>query len=619
MKAVILTTTLLLVAGCSALSSAASGLQVPLLDTTIYTQICTVMDEAQWVAAALVAASAPTATNFPPAPPQFCVTSTFQANRSLAEISYRQKINQTGWNDLTVDSVLEGIPSALRKPISGVSTTALAVLQSILLAQAAGFGEAYVSYEDFQSSLANSMYMTNSPILDKFRVDNDNWLRQQIRQYALLPSGTPTNEVGGPDYWRTNLYSMMYFDGLWAGTSYMNSHRTGTAPASYMPPVSQYFLWMQNAQGDILDLMAAYNISSMGVSVTELRKRNPLRMGHCSALIKMTYNMSDIFVAHATWGTYNMMLRVFKSIAVTRVVPGTQQLFETQVTRATYSSYPSVMASIDDFYVSSKSLAITETSLTVFNDNLYQVGVNMGPNTVLYYMRAMAATEMADTGKQWVDIFGKYNSGTYNNQWMVVDRKAFTPYTPFTQDVLWVAEQMPGHYETFDASRILALGYFPSYNIPYMKNLFNLAGYNTQLNGTGWQANSYEECSRAQIFRRQANAVEDLAGMQYIMQYNAYQTDPASYGNPTNAVSSRGDLIGVGNSAQDIACWGAMDVKLVSVAGMSDPHHKVLAYNGPTPQEGAFSFSSMPPNTMMCTRVGMPDTYNFGFQEFPLL
>ena len=584
---------------------------------TVYAHICTTMDEASWVAAALVAVTNPTAANFPPAPPKFCITNTHQANKSLTAVTYRQTINQTGWNDLIVDSVVEGIPAALRTPTASVSVTQLSVLQSILLAQAAGYAEGYVSYEDFQSTLANAMFMKFHEELDEFRVANDAWMRAQMRQYALLAAGTPTNAPGDVEYWRISLYNLMYFDGMWAATEYMNVNRAGGFPASYMPPVSKFFFWEQNAQGDVLDLMAAYNISSHGKSIVQLRRENPLRMGHCSALIKMTYNMSDIYVAHATWGTYNMMLRVFKTISVTRIVPGSaasQKIFETRATKVSFSSYPSVQASIDDFYVSSKSLAITETSLSVFNQDVYNVGVNIGPNTMLYYMRVMAATEMADTGKQWVDLFGLYNSGTYNNQWMVVDKKAFTPFKPFEKDVLWVSEQFPGRYETFDASRILALGYFPSYNIPYLRSLFNYAGYNTQLNGTGWQSNSYEECSRAQIFRRQANAVKGLEDMKYIMQFNEFQTDPASYGNPTNSVASRGDLKGVGNEYP--ACWGAMDVKIVSMAGMDSPNSHILAYNGPTPHLGAFSFSSMPPNTMMCFRNGMPDTYNFAWQKF---
>lgn len=36
---------------------------------------------------------------------------------------------------------------------------------------------------------------------------------------------------------------------------------------------------------------------------------------------------------------------------------------------------------------------------------------------ILEYARAMVANRMARTGREWVEIFRKHNSGTYNNQW----------------------------------------------------------------------------------------------------------------------------------------------------------------------------------------------------------
>lgn len=36
--------------------------------------------------------------------------------------------------------------------------------------------------------------------------------------------------------------------------------------------------------------------------------------------------------------------------------------------------------------------------------------------SILSWMRVMVANRMANNGKQWVDVFSKYNSGTYNNQ-----------------------------------------------------------------------------------------------------------------------------------------------------------------------------------------------------------
>lgn len=40
---------------------------------------------------------------------------------------------------------------------------------------------------------------------------------------------------------------------------------------------------------------------------------------------------------------------------------------------------------------------------------------------VLEWIRSIVANRLATDGTEWADIFSKFNSGTYNNQWMIVD------------------------------------------------------------------------------------------------------------------------------------------------------------------------------------------------------
>lgn len=67
------------------------------------------------------------------------------------------------------------------------------------------------------------------------------------------------------------------------------------------------------------------------------------------------------------------------------------------------------------------------------------------PQTILYWVRVMVANRMASSGSEWSTIFAKYNSGTYNNQWMIVDNKLYTPGQPIQANTLWIAEQIPGY------------------------------------------------------------------------------------------------------------------------------------------------------------------------------
>ena len=57
----------------------------------------------------------------------------------------------------------------------------------------------------------------------------------------------------------------------------------------------------------------------------------------------------------------------------------------------------------------------------------------------------MVANRISTNGKQWTDTFSRYNSGTYNNQWMVIDLKKVDNETGEILDGAFnVVEQIPG-------------------------------------------------------------------------------------------------------------------------------------------------------------------------------
>ncbi|CAH2215868.1 jg20783, partial [Pararge aegeria aegeria] len=74
---------------------------------------------------------------------------------------------------------------------------------------------------------------------------------------------------------------------------------------------------------------------------------------------------------------------------------------------------------------------------------------------IMEYARAMIANRIARDGKEWVDTFRQHNSGTYNNQWYVVDYNKFEAKSDKSAGVilpglLWVVEQLPGNIEAAD-------------------------------------------------------------------------------------------------------------------------------------------------------------------------
>jgi len=60
---------------------------------------------------------------------------------------------------------------------------------------------------------------------------------------------------------------------------------------------------------------------------------------------------------------------------------------------------------------------------------------------------------------------------------MILDLNRFTPRSPLSADLLWVVEQIPGLVVGADRTQILELGYWPSYNVPYFREVYDRSGY----------------------------------------------------------------------------------------------------------------------------------------------
>ncbi|KAG0424384.1 hypothetical protein HPB47_028409, partial [Ixodes persulcatus] len=263
--------------------------------------------------------------------------------------------------------------------------------------------------------------------------------------------------------------------------------------------------------------------------------------------------------------------------------------------------------------------AITETSLENNNDNLRNL---IKPdNAPLTWVRCMVATRLAVTGSQWVDYFGKLNSGTLNNQWMVLDYKLFTPGSTIEKDTFWILEQMPNITKTKDVSEYLQnQKYWASYNIPFLPEIFNLSGQHELVKKYG-NYYSHDMCPRAQIFRREQGKVADVDSMTALMRYNDYTHDPVSTCNctpPYNAIyaiASRYDLLDPQGSYDmpnmGRRAVGATDMKLTNY-GMSRSL-EFIAINGPTYTND----SSVPPfqwstSGFQDLHEGHPDKWTFG-------
>uniref|UniRef100_UPI0037E95D85 phospholipase B-like 1 isoform X2 n=1 Tax=Semicossyphus pulcher TaxID=241346 RepID=UPI0037E95D85 len=415
--------------------------------------------------------------------------------------------------------------------------------------------------------------------VQSFMEKQDAWTREQVK---LNKSSDPL--------WKHTGFIVAQMDGLQAGAA-------DWAKKQGKKPLSLFAIQFLNAVGDLLDLIPALAPDS----TIRLRDFKLPGMGHCSALIKLLPGYENLLFAHSSWYTYAATMRIYKhwNFRITDPHAATGKL--------SFSSYPGFLVSLDDFYLLGSGLMMTQTTNNVFNSSLFNT---ITPKSLLAWQRVRLAHSLAHDGEEWARTFSMYNSGTYNNQYMVLDRSKVKLGHSVADGALIVVEQIPGLVEYSDQTQALRRGYWPSYNVPFHENIYTLSGYGKMWEEYG-EDFSYDLCPRAKIFRRDQANVKDLDSLKYIMRFNDYKKDPYSKGDPCKTICCRGDL-----RAEKPSPSGCYDTKVTDfpMAGV----FLAEALNGPTTQDG------LPPfiwnNFGNISHQGLPQYYNFTFVRMqPLL
>ncbi|XP_019726491.1 phospholipase B-like 1 [Hippocampus comes] len=411
--------------------------------------------------------------------------------------------------------------------------------------------------------------------VENFIKQQDSWTRAQVKM----------NQSSDP-LWKHAGFIVAQMDGLQAGVAEW-AKRQGKKP------MSQFAIQFLNAVGDLLDLIQALTPTSPHFQLPG--------MGHCSALIKMLPGFENLLFAHSSWFTYTATMRIYKHwdfhIAEPHAATG----------KLSFSSYPGFLVSLDDFYLLGSGLMMTQTTNNVFNSSLFD---QISPKSLLAWQRVRLAHSLAHTGEEWAKIFSQYNSGTYNNQYMVLDRSKVKLGYGISDGALTVVEQIPGLVEYSDQTQALRQGYWPSYNVPFHRNIYKLSGYDVMWQQYG-EDFSYDLCARAKIFRRDQADVKDLDSLKHIMRFNDYKNDPYSEGNPCKSICCRKDL-----KTEEPSPGGCYDTKVTDFQMAAE--FRAEAVNGPTTQGG------LPPFTWDdfsdFGHRGLPQYYNFTFVTMkPLL
>jgi hypothetical protein len=467
----------------------------------------------------------------------------------------------------------------------------------------AGLLEGYVTGDLISKSYYNWMhdFCTNIPefcvALKAFLAENTIFIKSQIRKY-----GTTS------DYWHQLSLVYKQLEGMQRG----------------------YNLWKKenhiilNENQNISEILLLHVSPETADLLMLLKPATPLRVRGCSALVKPLADGRDLYVGHTTWSPYSYMLRIMKKYKFAfRPVENREELIPGH--SVAFSSYPGHIHSPDDYYILSSGLVVQETTLHNFNESLWANGIRANA-IVLQFVRTIVANRLADSGKSWTDIFRLRNSGTYNNQYMIVDYKRYRRGTKLSQlenGLLWVLEQMPEIIIAEDKTDVLRQqGYWASYNIPYYEDIYKITGHNEMVQSYG-PFFSYDDTARARIFRRDHLKVTDLKSMYKLMRYNDFKNDLlsqcSSYDHSCSppfsadsAIAARNDLNDPNGdypiSEWDLNDFSSTDTKVTNLKMVRDL--EMLAVSGPTnEQQPSFRWSTSPLKDLR--HRGHPDLFNF--------
>jgi hypothetical protein len=460
-------------------------------------------------------------------------------------------------------------------------------------AYAAGFLEGLVSAMDIYNTQDNLFRIT---FPNTNRSDVPDAVRQFLNDqeaWALDMVKANTNDA----FWRQIGYIMQQYAGLEDGYK--------KAVADMIVPETDHFAFqLLNGLGDLFDIIPAVN-PSMRIPWYDLDVYDAIdlhgRLGHCSGLVKVTGDLSDILMAHSSWFYFSNTNRIYKYYSF--------DYSDNAVAakNVSFSSYPGFLESLDDFYLMSSGLGMIQTSNAVLDTSVYD---NVTPHSLLAWQRVRAASALASSGPEWYSYFKRNHSGTYANQYMIVDYKLFTPGQPLVNDTLWVIEEIPGLIAGGDQTIVLSYGHWPSYNVPFWSSIYEASGYPKMVQSKGTYF-SYQLAPRAKIFRRDANNVTDIDSLKTFMRSNNYRTDPYSFDgkaqNAMYAICSRGDL----NSPDQ--AFGCYDTKVTGLA-YGAKELKASAYNGPTTNGGTYSPFTWK-ETPSTPHDGLPYVYDFEFVD----
>ena len=474
---------------------------------------------------------------------------------ALAYAKYNKTYEKTGWYFLSISSYEKND----KKYNDSIKAYAMGYLEGILTKE-----EIYHYYNNINRSNFNKDNYTFPQNLLDFFEKNLEYIDEKSKKY-----------MNSDPYWEQvhNIYQQLkgVYDGY--NNNVKDEKKIDYIKFQIIPGYTDYS-----------DIIKYYNITKNKTSFESYTLNQIVDMvekTRCSALIKLAEDFSDIWIGHNTWDQYNNLLKIFKEY---RFVSNNKNI---KSKLNAFPSYPAIICSTDDFYYLDSNLIVMETTNNVFNKTLFE---NINPQTLLTWVRTIIANRLASSAEEWTNIFKKENSGTYNNQFMILDlNKISLKDKKLSDKSLMIIEQLPGYTETHDVTSYLKNGYWPSYNVPFSEYIFNISEHPQIIKKFNYSYSlDYKECARAKIFKKNQGAIHSNEDFKRILRYNDYQNDELSLNYSVLAIASRGDL-----NTTNSSCFGATDAKFLSVKELLENKNKIYIIAGPTnDQQPTFSWKN---------------------------
>ena len=448
-----------------------------------------------------------------------------------------------------------------------------------------GFAEGYLTAKRIVQQLHNVVWSgtRKNAIVESFFE----------KQYAFMRRNAESLWESD-SYWFQVRLELARLDGIFEGlvlrqTEQSRKNEEQTPPSADDAAIWPYYrvkmqaLYQLNSNAELAEIAAT---GEAGTPDFLLPVYEMAEVTKCSALVKLVNGddaeNSDLIIGHNTWTEYSEMLRIYKTLSFRDVV---HESFRNR--KISMSSYPGYLASMDDWLILSDSeLLVTETTNDCYSQKRLREFVTSDSVTTM--IRSLVASRMSSSGKKWFENFSIHNSGTYNNQWIIVDYKKFNDWKSSPnnrRDILWVGEQAPGLMLAEDmTNHLFENSYWASYNRPYFKKIAKVCGYEhaSMLRGE-WYL--HDKCPRARMFRSLHSKVKDVGSMKAVMTLNRYEDDSRNEC-PKNQIAARFDLDAgfkpeskAFRKCGPVMDFGAIDCKIVDNKMMKND--EIIMISGP--------------------------------------